>query len=309
MVKFLRHMLLPVMLLLAPAWAMAQNVSFPGGFAPGNAPCYGALGQACTPVDASHGLPMAAAANTETTGSQTSATTLIGPIDTSALATVSFELTSVGSGNIVTTQASNGGTTWYSTNCVSAALSSVGTTTFNVLGVYKCNVAGMHYFRLQITTYSSGTVSATVDTSAQSSGTGGFVNAQLGTGVASVGSLASVATTGGIGSTTRLLASANSTNSTQVKASAGRLYRLKGYNAALYVVYLKLYNKAAPTCGTDTPVMTIPEKPSDSFTDSWADVGYFFSTAIGFCLTKGGADNDTTAVLANDIVGLNFDYQ
>lgn len=109
----------------------------------------------------------------------------------------------------------------------------------------------------------------------------------------------------------RIVSSANTTNATSAKASAGDLFAVQGYNTTASVVYLKLYNKAsAPTVGTDTPVKTIPIPPNAPIPAScvWAN-GFYFSTGIAYALTGAAADNDTTAVSAGAIVGLNLDYQ
>jgi hypothetical protein len=107
----------------------------------------------------------------------------------------------------------------------------------------------------------------------------------------------------------RLLAAAASTNSTSVKGSAGDLFRIEGYNAKASPVYLKLYNKAtAPTCGTDTPVMTRYVPASSYFTIDFSDPLYF-ATGIGYCLTGAAADADTTALVASDVLALNVIYQ
>jgi hypothetical protein len=116
------------------------------------------------------------------------------------------------------------------------------------------------------------------------------------------------AATGGIASTSRILSAAASTNATSVKASAGRVYAIQGYNASSSVRYLKLYNKASsPTVGTDTPVKTIAIPPSVGFAFDWP-LGYSFATGIALALTTGSADADTGALTAGDILGLNVDY-
>lgn len=118
-----------------------------------------------------------------------------------------------------------------------------------------------------------------------------------------------VATSGGLASTSRLLSAAATTNATSVKGSAGRLYKMQGYNAATAVRYLKLYNKAsAPTVGSDTPVRTIALPPGAAFDLDWSNLGYYFSTGIAYALTTGSADADTGALAAGDILGLNMDY-
>lgn len=106
-------------------------------------------------------------------------------------------------------------------------------------------------------------------------------------------------------SVARLLSAAGSTNATVVKASAGRLYKVSGYNAAAAVRYLKFYNKAtAATVGTDTPVVTIALAPSLPFDIDLLPLGKYFSTGIGYATTTGSADADTAALTAADIVGM-----
>ncbi len=113
------------------------------------------------------------------------------------------------------------------------------------------------------------------------------------------------ATAGGISTVVRLISAAATTNATVVKGSAGRLYKIRGYNAAAAVRYLKLYNKAtAPTVGTDTPVATIALAPSAVFDLDMSDIGQYFATGIGFALTTGSADADTGALTAADVVGM-----
>jgi hypothetical protein len=114
---------------------------------------------------------------------------------------------------------------------------------------------------------------------------------------------------GGIPSVARLLSAASSTNATLVKATAGRLYKVQGYNAAAAVRYIKLYNKAtAPTVGTDTPAVTLALGPSAAFTLDLSNIGLYFATGIGFGLTVNSADADTTALTAGDVVGMNLFY-
>lgn len=105
----------------------------------------------------------------------------------------------------------------------------------------------------------------------------------------------------------RIVSAAGSTNATSAKASAGDLHRIRGYNAAAAVRYLKIYNKAsAPTVGTDTPVLTYALAPSSVFDIEVG--GFYFSTGIAYAMTTGSADADTGALTAADVVGLNVTY-
>lgn len=107
----------------------------------------------------------------------------------------------------------------------------------------------------------------------------------------------------------RIVSSANSTNATAGKASAGDLHVISCQNTNAAVRYLKLYNKAsAPTVGTDTPIMTIALTATSTFELSFPNGGLYFSTGIAYALTTGSADADTGAVGAGDILGLNVVY-
>jgi len=118
----------------------------------------------------------------------------------------------------------------------------------------------------------------------------------------SVASFAGPATT-----TSRIPSSANTTNATAAKASAGKLFSVNGYNSTATVTYLKFYDKAtAPTVGTDTPVLTLALPATAVFN---YDIGGFaFATGIGYGLTTVAADNGTTAPAAGAILGLNVVY-
>jgi hypothetical protein len=112
---------------------------------------------------------------------------------------------------------------------------------------------------------------------------------------------------GGFTSINRLLSAAASTNATVVKNSFGRVYKIRGYNAAAAVRFLKIYNKAtAPVPGTDTPVMTIALAPSSIYDLDLGAIGIYCSLGIGFALTVNAADTDTTALTAADVVGQNI---
>jgi hypothetical protein len=113
-------------------------------------------------------------------------------------------------------------------------------------------------------------------------------------------------------SSNSLLPSAAATiNATVVKASAGRLYKIKGYNAAAAVRYIKFWNKAttpAPASDTALIMFAYPLKASDQFDIDLTPIGFAFSTGIGYTISTGSANADATAVTAADIVGLNVMY-
>jgi hypothetical protein len=109
----------------------------------------------------------------------------------------------------------------------------------------------------------------------------------------------------------RLVSATATTNATLVKSSAGRVFKVRGYNAKAAVCYLKLYNKAtapAPASDNTLIIMSIALKASDMFDIDLGVLGLAFSTGIGYALTGASSDTDATALVAADVVGLNILY-
>ena len=103
--------------------------------------------------------------------------------------------------------------------------------------------------------------------------------------------------------------SAASNNATSVKATQTALYGLVLANTTTTTYFFKAYDKAsAPTCGTDTPVMTIPVPatpaagPADTIVLSGAPIG--FNLGLGFCLVAALADNDNTNAATGVVMNL-----
>jgi hypothetical protein len=113
------------------------------------------------------------------------------------------------------------------------------------------------------------------------------------------------------GSTMYTLVSAASTNSTNVKASAGTLYHISVQNSSAAKEYLILFNSAsAPTCtGTAVYEITVPPYAAASGAGGVVEdiaVGLNFSTGVGFCATT--ASGGTGSVAAGDLT-INFGYK
>jgi hypothetical protein len=104
-------------------------------------------------------------------------------------------------------------------------------------------------------------------------------------------------TTGGL--STSYITSAASTNSTNVKASAGQVYVIHVTNTTATLYYLRMYNlSSAPTCSSATGfVETIPVPASATGAGFVRpiDLGQTYSTGIGYCLTGGGSSTDNTS--------------
>lgn len=115
------------------------------------------------------------------------------------------------------------------------------------------------------------------------------------------------AATGGIPSTARLLSAAASVNATSVKTTPARLYSIQGRVVRGTDCYLKIYDKASAPSDSDTPRKTLTLPAGAGFAFDWA-VGIQLTLGLGYRITTGSADNDTGALTAGDVTGLNLDY-
>lgn len=121
----------------------------------------------------------------------------------------------------------------------------------------------------------------------------------LGTGAASIGTVATPA------GTALNVVSAATTNASVQKSTAGNLFEITISNPTATPVYVKLYNKAsAPTVGTDVPIVTITaaaaaatNKPTDGVL-TFAQIGKRFTAGIAMAITGGPLATDTTAAVA-----------
>jgi hypothetical protein len=103
--------------------------------------------------------------------------------------------------------------------------------------------------------------------------------------------------------------SAASVNSTLVLAGWRTLESITVINTTAAIYYLKLYNKAtAPTCGTDVPIQVypIPASTAGNGVSIPLGVGLGFPLGLGFCLTGGVADNDTTSAATGVIINMGY---
>lgn len=104
--------------------------------------------------------------------------------------------------------------------------------------------------------------------------------------------------------------SAASTNSTLVRAGRNLLKVVLPINTTATLYYLKFYDKAtAPTCGTDVPIFVIPVPTTGTAGQGGGvslpmDTGLQFNLGVGFCLTGGIADNDTTVAATGVAINL-----
>lgn len=244
-------------------------------------------------------------------------TVLVGPIDADGMRGISLQVASMGTSGAIQVQQSNDGANWSST--IMQATNASATPAPAAVGMYWCNLVGRFFRIVMGTAATAGTTSLAIRldkeeySELQNSMTYTKIDAALPAGTNTIGKsicdMSATIANGPAFSVHRLVSAAASTNATSVKASAGRVLKIRGYNAKAAVCHLKLYNKAsAPTVGTDIPFMTIPLKASYVFDIDFENFGLNFSTGIAYAITGAAADADTTALVAADVVGLAVVY-
>lgn len=112
------------------------------------------------------------------------------------------------------------------------------------------------------------------------------------------------------GALTYAVQSAASTNSANVKASAGNVYGIHVVNTTATVYYLRLYNASgAPTCSSATgfvETIPIPASTTGAGISIAFPVGKAFTTGIAHCITGGGSSTDNTNAATGVYVGLEY---
>lgn len=95
------------------------------------------------------------------------------------------------------------------------------------------------------------------------------------------------------------------TNATLVAGRPANVSSIVLCNHAASERFLKLFDKAsAPVVGTDIPLFTLPIEQSVSpLVISIPAGGIPFASGLGFAITGGVADSDTTSVSADDLHG------
>lgn len=105
-------------------------------------------------------------------------------------------------------------------------------------------------------------------------------------------------------------------NTTGVLVASGQrtIYGAEVGGLTTTAAFLKIYDKAtAPACGTDTPIkrLVIPGASATTIGGSQSYqfiVGINIALGLGYCITTGIADADTTAPAATTYV-VNIDYK
>ena len=159
--------------------------------------------------------------------------------------------------------------------------------------------------RARVTAYASGSIGSSVllsDVPVISLTNSAGIT--LGAGTSAIGAVTLNPSTSG-GCSVAKVRSAATTNLTLVKGSAGRVIGWRLYNNTASLRYVKFFNKATAPASTDVPIFTLILKPNE-VADFDTAYGTAFGTGIGYSITGALADNDTTAVAVDDVVGAIF---
>jgi hypothetical protein len=193
-------------------------------------------------------------------------------------------------------QQSNDGVTWQSVQGWDPNATSPGTNSQKTTVGFMVYQFHGRYFRLRTVLYTSGTVNATAYASDKEL-------VALNTNTTVSGTVWMSGQNTSMGGTTSRVKSAASTNATNLRTTAGNVYAFGFFNNAAATRYVKFYSKAsAPTVGTDTPLFTVV-LPAGGNTEFSSVVPLRFGAGIGYAITAGVADNDTTAVALDDVHG------
>lgn len=103
-----------------------------------------------------------------------------------------------------------------------------------------------------------------------------------------------------------ILNSAATTNFNLVLTGSSGLHAFYASNTGATAAFVKLYNKATAPTSSDVPAMIIPVPAAVSGVPGVATLpighqGFRFALGLGIGITGGAADNDTTAVAANQV--------
>lgn len=225
-----------------------------------------------------------------------------GVTDLSMYSSLRVQITGTWSGSIIFQVSVDG--TW-TNKFVSGSSTTVITNTAGN-GTWEASISG-RYFRLLMSSYTSGTAVATVlyTTAPASLATVNVTSLPIGTnGIGSVF----------IGSSTLVqytATSAASTNATNMKSTSGRLQEMTITNTSATAMFFKLYNKAsAPTLASDVPVAIWRVAPTGSAGDTvqldFGPNGKHFTTGISWALTGAVGATDTTAVSAGSLISATY---
>jgi len=262
-----------------------------------------ALSNGRVPVEANNAATQVF--NYTATGAVSAGTVIIGPIDCSQFREVSVHVIAIGVGATApVAQISNDGTNWIAAQVINTGgtISATGAITAGVIG--NVSVFGARNFRMiSAGNQTSGTITIVAYASQQA--TPKLYQTVTLSGIPQV--IPTQSSSIGF-SLYHTLVSAESTNATSVKASAGTIGTCVLTNTHSQFQYVKFFNLAvAPTVGTSTPVIQFPIAAGSTLDVSTSFAGLRFSTGIAYAITHNAPLLDNTAVVAGAVL-VNLSY-
>ena len=191
---------------------------------------------------------------------------------------------------------------WFGVQAVRSNANTIETTTGNLSAApvyaWELSVNGLKYFRVRATAWTSGTqvwtfIAGTYATEP--------IPAAQTTATQAVSGTVTANTVLGSPTNASIVNSANSTNGTVVKASAGNIHSITASNNGILPAYLKFHNSASVTAGTTAVAMWFIIPASSNIHIPFGALGARFSAGICLSITSGLPDNDTSAVSAGQV--------
>jgi hypothetical protein len=253
--------------------------------------------------DTGNPIPVGTGSQLNVTGSGSALNAVLLSTACDAYRSVSVQIT----GTYVATttfQVSNDNTNWVGLVGKSAAdsagqFSSSGTAPF----IFTAALVGYQYFRVTLTSYTSGTATANAYFNRESVPVVAAPPTTQGVSISSgnVGISNITSSTSSSGTVLYTVNSAATTNAAAIKASGANLYGISVMNASAATKYVRLFNlTVAPTVGTSVPIMVVAV-PATSSKEILYVPAVRFGTGLSVAITGGAAATDSTAVAAGDV--------
>ncbi len=208
-------------------------------------------------------------------------------MDVAGMTTVAIGLT-ISASATVTFEARIGGGTMTAIAATNQASGAVATTA-TVTGNYIINIAGMTHFQARVSTFGSGTIDAFAFALADS---GGSMSGSVLTGASAAAAGASI------------VSSSAAETGHVLKASAGTLISLVGYNGRTSAQFVQVHNTTTVPADAAVPIYSFTVPASSNFSLDIPVTGAPFTTGIAVCnsstqatKTVGSADCWFTAVV------------
>lgn len=116
-------------------------------------------------------------------------------------------------------------------------------------------------------------------------------------------------TAGGVPNNFRIASCAATTNASVIATGQHQIYFVIAYNNATSLRFIKFYNTTVtPNPASATPVLSLPIPSGGGIALDLGLAISLFPLGLAVAIVQGAADNDATACVAGDVVGVNVGY-